>query len=177
MPFPVGEGARGPARGRMRGGLPVAAHARVVMVNSALISQWSGPLTASPAGEAISKKACTHTGHTPFLLQFYRYSFTFSIRVAFSTARIMTPTSGKGILLVYVFFFRFYPVTAIAVMYIDAVFSAIMLLIICSASFIKAFIIHPIEMLTAQTRCNKCGNRIFYISIVWWLNTLKFRLR
>ena len=73
------------------------------------------------------------------------------MRVAFSTARIMTPTSGKGILLVYVFFFRFYPVTAIAVMYIDAVFSAIMLLIICSASFIKAFIIHPIEMLTAQT--------------------------
>ena len=41
------------------------------MAGSALISQWSGPLTASPAGEAISKKACTHTGHTPFLLQFY----------------------------------------------------------------------------------------------------------
>ena len=39
MPSPAGEGGRGPARGRMRG-------------NFALISQRSGPLTASPTGEA-----------------------------------------------------------------------------------------------------------------------------
>ena len=66
---------------------------------SPLVGRWP---SVSKAGGAFAvprspkpKKACTHTGHTPFLCKFYWYCFTFSIRVAFSTASTMTPTSAK----------------------------------------------------------------------------------
>ena len=45
-------------QGRMRGSLTAATHSRAATASAALISQRSGPLTASPAGEAdaIAKK-------------------------------------------------------------------------------------------------------------------------
>ena len=46
-------------QGRMRGKFVVAARKRVTMADLPLISQWSGPLTASPKGEAnIAKNRC-----------------------------------------------------------------------------------------------------------------------
>ena len=43
-------------QGRMRGKFFVAARKRVTMADLPLISQWSGPLTASPKGEANTTK-------------------------------------------------------------------------------------------------------------------------
>ena len=51
LPSPVGEGGRGPARGRMRGGLVAAAREWEVAVSFALISRLRA--TASPEGEAL----------------------------------------------------------------------------------------------------------------------------
>ena len=51
VPSPVGEGGRGPARGRMRGGLVAAAREWEVAVSFALISRLRA--TASPEGEAF----------------------------------------------------------------------------------------------------------------------------
>ena len=51
-------------------------------------------LLPSPAARNPKRRVPTH-GHTPFLCNFYWYCFTFSIRVAFSTASTMTPTSAK----------------------------------------------------------------------------------
>ena len=44
-------------QGRMRGAFVVAARKRVTMADLPLISQWSGPLTASPKGEASTTKS------------------------------------------------------------------------------------------------------------------------
>jgi len=41
----------------MRGAFVVAARKRVTMADLPLISQWSGPLTASPKGEANTKQS------------------------------------------------------------------------------------------------------------------------
>ena len=49
-PFPVGKVA---PQGRMRGRFIMTDHLRTAMAGSPLISQRAGPLTASPAGEAI----------------------------------------------------------------------------------------------------------------------------
>ena len=57
MPSPLGEGGRGPVRGRMRGELTAIARKRLSVAGSTLISQWSGPLTASPRGEANTTKS------------------------------------------------------------------------------------------------------------------------
>ena len=51
LPSPVGEGGRGPARGRMRGGLVAVAREWEVAVSFALISRLRA--TASPEGEAL----------------------------------------------------------------------------------------------------------------------------
>ena len=51
--FLLGEVGRGPDRDRMRGRFTVAARKRVIAARLALISQRTGPLTASPAGEAF----------------------------------------------------------------------------------------------------------------------------
>ena len=56
----MGEGGRGPVRGRMRGELTAIARKRLTIAKSALISQWSGPLTASPEGEAFTKERSIH---------------------------------------------------------------------------------------------------------------------
>ena len=60
MPSPEGEGGRGPVRGRMRGELTAIARKRLSIAGSTLISQWSGPLTASPLGEAFTKEGSIH---------------------------------------------------------------------------------------------------------------------
>ena len=49
-PSPVGKVAQ---QGRMRGRFIMTDHLRTAMAGSPLISQRAGPLTASPAGEAI----------------------------------------------------------------------------------------------------------------------------
>ena len=59
MPSPVGEGGRGPARGRMRGGFAVAAREWEMAVSFALISRLRA--TASPEGEAPTATA-TYVG-------------------------------------------------------------------------------------------------------------------
>ena len=51
----MGEGGRGSDRGRMRGRFTVVARKRVIAARLALISQRTGPLTASPKGEAIHR--------------------------------------------------------------------------------------------------------------------------
>ena len=65
MPSPLGEGGRGPARGRMRGELTAIARKRLSVAGSTLISQWSGPLTASPEGEAFTKERLTIKSQAP----------------------------------------------------------------------------------------------------------------
>ena len=44
----------------MRGELTAIARKRLTIAKSAFISQWSGPLTASPLGEAFTKERSIH---------------------------------------------------------------------------------------------------------------------
>ena len=48
-------------QGRMRGSLTATTRSRAATVSTALISQRSGPLTASPAGEAARRKKSAKT--------------------------------------------------------------------------------------------------------------------
>ena len=48
-------------QGRMRGSLTATTHSRAATASTALISQRSGPLTASPAGEAARRKKSAKT--------------------------------------------------------------------------------------------------------------------
>ena len=59
-------------QGRMRGEFVVAARKRVTMADLPLISQWSGPLTASPKGEASTTKS----RNFPTKLRLFLWAYT-----------------------------------------------------------------------------------------------------
>ena len=59
--FLLGEVGRGPDRGRMRGRFTVAARKRVIAARLALISQRTGPLTASVSVPSAAYGGCTPT--------------------------------------------------------------------------------------------------------------------
>ena len=59
--FSSGEGGRGPDRGRMRGRFTAVAHKRVIAARLALISQRTGPLTASVSVPSAAYGGCTPT--------------------------------------------------------------------------------------------------------------------
>ena len=59
-------------QGRMRGEFVVAARKRVTMADLPLISQWSGPLTASPKGEANTTKSRSF----PMKLRLFLWAYT-----------------------------------------------------------------------------------------------------
>ena len=74
-----GEGSRGPDRGRMRGRFTVVACKRVIAARLALISQRTGPLTASVSVPSAAYGGCAPTracGRSPageaFLFSFPR---------------------------------------------------------------------------------------------------------
>ena len=58
----MGEGGRGSDRGRMRAKPDIAASERAAAVRSTLLSQRTGPLTASPKGEALFVCIAAHLG-------------------------------------------------------------------------------------------------------------------
>ena len=59
--FLLGEVGRGSDRGRMRGRFTVAARKRVIAARLALISQRTGPLTASVSVPSAAYGGCTPT--------------------------------------------------------------------------------------------------------------------